>query len=186
MYARKNKWIICIYLAVFLMAGCVSTPGPKGWLPTPKQALSDAFGAWMIVEHGTLGRTKIAEGEFIAVQKLRVYILPQYGEDIESIPINTINKVTLAVYREHSYAGLWTLLGSLSTISHGYFLVASFPIWLLGGALNTAAESSSGIEELIVFNWQDLSKYARFPQGIPNGLDLEALKPKSKEDKKII
>lgn len=181
MCAGKNKRIICVYLMFFLLAGCVSTPGPKGWLPTPKEALSDAFGAWLIVKHGTSGDTRISEGEFIAVQKFRVLILPQNGEDVESIPINTIIEITLAAYREYSYAGLWTLLGSLSTLSHGYFLAFSLPIWLIGGLMVASAESSSGIEKHYVFDWQYLRKFARFPQGVPEELDLKDLKPKKKD-----
>jgi len=158
------------------MIGCVATPGPKGWLPDPKQALSDAYGAWLVVEYSSGEGTSIAEGEFIALDLHTIYILNETG--MEKIPTAKTTQVTLAMYKESGMIRFWALLGTISTASHGYYAGISFPIWLIVGISNAAAESSSGIIESSFINWTEFAKYARFPQGIPDGIDLNTLQPK--------
>jgi hypothetical protein len=74
--------------------------------------------------------------------------------------------------------GGWTVVGILSSASHGYYGLISAPIWLLCGLLNTAAESKSGFLLFPGSSWREMAKFARFPQGIPKDLDLQTLKPK--------
>lgn len=182
MYANKVKIIVSLSLVGVLMMGCVSTPGPEGWLPTPKEALPDAFGAWMIVESVSEADKKISEGEFIAVQNKKVYLLTK--NNLIVISTDKVRHVTLATYREKRIVGVWTFLGTLSTISHGFYSLISVPIWLSSGIWNAAAESSSGILKISALNWQEIQKYARFPQGIPQGIDLQLLKGKPLAKKK--
>lgn len=163
-------------LIMVWMVSCIATPGPKGWLPTPKEALSDAYGAWMIVEYSSESGKKTAEGEFIAVEKNKVYLLA--GISLEEIPTHEVQHVTFATYKEERIASVWAVLGLLSTASHGYFAAASAPIWLLTGIFNAAAESTSGVTKSDAIAWEEIRKYARFPQGIPQGMDLRQLKHK--------
>jgi hypothetical protein len=158
------------------MISCIATPGPKGWLPSPNEVLSDAFGAWMIVEYSSGSGDKTEEGEFIAVEKNKVYLLTRTG--LEEIPIPELQHVTFATYKEERMVGVWALLGLLSTVSHGYYAAASAPIWLIGGILNASAESTSGVTKSDTIVWDEIRKYARFPQGIPLGVDLRQLKPR--------
>jgi hypothetical protein len=162
-------------------AGCVTTPGPKGWLSTPEHSITEAFGAWLVVEHGLESSGSTSEGEFIAVDEIRVWLLSQDG--LRSIPIVDVTGLTLAVYMDKRAAGIWTFLGSLSTASHGYALVVSLPIWLAAGLYNTGAESSGGISIYKKVDWEAIRRYARFPQGMPEGLDHKLLKPKDYEKK---
>jgi hypothetical protein len=76
---------------------------------------------------------------------------------------------------------VWTLLGSLSTITNGFYLVLTFPLWLISGGIITVNESESGLfkteypgEEW----WRTVARYSRFPQGIPKEVDLRKLKSK--------
>jgi hypothetical protein len=165
---------LCLIIA--WMGSCAAAPGPEGWLPSPKEALSDAFGAWMIVEYSSESGIKTAEGEFIAVEKNTVYLLT--GISLEEIPILKVQHVTFATYKETRIVGAWTFLGFLSTISHGYFAAASAPIWLFTGIYNASAESTGGITDSDFVVWDEIRKYARFPQGIPQGVDLRQLKRK--------
>ncbi len=176
MFAKKTKTIGWLILLGGMMIGCVATPGPKGWLPSPKQALKDTYGAWIMVEYDSAGVSTIAEGEFIAVDTTSIYILNETGMAI--IPIIKTRQVTIATYEESGVIRSWALLGTLSTASHGYYAGISFPIWLLVGISNSAAESSSGIIKSIIGSWKEFAKYARFPQGMPEGIDIDTIRPK--------
>ena len=70
---------------------------------------------------------------------------------------------------------VWTLIGTLSTISNGGFLLFTAPAWQLGGWLATAAQSKRPILRSDQVPWLDLRLYARFPQGLPPELDLTSL-----------
>ncbi len=173
---KKNGWLI---LFGGMMIGCVATPGPKGWLPNPKQALNDAYGAWLVVEYVSGEGNVIAEGEFIAKDLYTIYILNETG--MEKIPTTKITQVKLAIYEEQGLIRIWAILGALSSASHGYYSAVSFPIWLAVGISNAAAASSSGIVKSSFINGTEFTKYARFPQGLPEGIDLSKLKPKNME-----
>jgi len=176
MYANRRSKIGGLCLMTALMAACMATPGPKGWLPSPKEALSDAFGAWMIVKYASNTGEKTAEGEFIAVEKNKVYLLTEMGP--EEIPTPKVLHVIYATYKEKRISPAWTILGLLSTASHGAWAVISAPIWLITGIIHSSAESTSGITESDSIAWEEIRKYARFPQGIPQGMDLRLLKHK--------
>lgn len=89
-----------------------------------------------------------------------------------------VQHVTFTTYKETRIVGLWAFLGFLSTASHGYYAAASAPIWLFTGIYNASAESTSGVTDSDFVVWDEIRKYARFPQGIPQGVDLRRLKHK--------
>ena len=68
--------------------------------------------------------------------------------------------------------------GALSTASHGVGLIISFPVWILIGSISTATQSYTPIQKFPVKSWDELIKYARFPQGLPRVLELGKLEPK--------
>jgi hypothetical protein len=75
----------------------------------------------------------------------------------------------------------WTALGTLSTASHGFFLIFSAPIWMLGGLMSGL---SAGIENDAVASndvLDALRSRARCPAGLPDGWDLEARHPEPRE-----
>ena len=181
MSAKKIKTIGWLFLLGGAMMGCVGTPGPKGWLPKPNQALYDAYGAWLVVEYASAEGNAITEGEFIAKDLQTVYILNDTG--LAKIPRTKITHVTLAVYKEQGLIRAWAIVGTLSSASHGFYAAISFPIWLVTGISNAAAESRSGIVKSSYIDWAEFEKFARFPQGIPEGIDLDTLQPKKRGKK---
>jgi len=58
----------------------------------------------------------------------------------------------------------WTVLGTLSTLSHGWFLILSVPIWSVVGGATTAIVWSPGVR---ASGCAEIRAYARFPQGLP-------------------
>jgi hypothetical protein len=157
--------------------GCARSSAPKGWLPIASQARQEAFGGWIEVKYGPGEEEKEVKGELIAVEEDSLFALSEIG--FVSIAAGDISRATLRAYdSKHGALATWTLLGTLSTASHGIILIASAPIWILWGSLTTAAASHAPEVKYKEASWDELSKYARFPQGMPEELDRSHLKAK--------
>lgn len=88
----------------------------------------------------------------------------------------TIEEARLSEYRT-DWRGLagWTSLGVLSTLSHGVFLLLSAPIWTIAGSIAAAAESRAALHDFPDEPLEAFPVYARFPQGLPPGVDEAAV-----------
>jgi hypothetical protein len=84
-----------------------------------------------------------------------------------------IQKAVVVGYdgQEGPMAG-WGLLGTLSTLSHGFVLILSAPIWLLTTAIAANAETNAA--QIDGGPWTSMRKWARFPQGMPETMIDEA------------
>jgi len=158
-------------LAAFA-GGCASNPAPQGWLPKAVVAQRTTRGGWIVVERKKDAPGGRVAGELIAVEEDRIYVLDDSG--LQTVERGSIEKMNLAGYATDGAAlGGWAALGTLSTLSHGKFLVLTAPLlWLAGGIASAADESRGGFAKP-----GDFQKYARFPQGLPPGLDADALGP---------
>lgn len=175
--ASARRVLTCVVAAQAL--ACASTTAPSGWLPTPSEAQSEAFGGWMSVEYRAGSRAAYAEGELIAVGPDTVFLLP--AEGLIAIPMGAIRRATLTAYDAQS-GGLaaWTLLGTVSTLSHGVGLIVSAPVWILTGSIATASASRAPRRQYRseAEAWQEFRKFARFPQGLPPGVQRTSLRLK--------
>jgi hypothetical protein len=176
-------------IAVMIIAlGCASSKAPDDWLPAPKDVPHDVYGGWLNLKlDAGANRFLIQSGEFIAVRDSTVILISQEGKSL-IFPMPLVRRATLELHqKETGQAGLATLGGVLSTLSHGFYLLISAPIWLITGT--GASSSVSHIDHFETDNpsigwWYDHSKYARFPQGVPENIDLAALKSKPYSQKK--
>jgi hypothetical protein len=112
------------------------------------------------------------EGELLAVEPRGVWVLPKDATTTLGrvfIPASEITNVRIDVYptQPWSYVG-YAVLGTLSTISHGFFLIFTGPTWLLTGISTAIGEGASG--HIDVPRPEDhvyLYQFARFPAGMP-------------------
>ncbi len=174
MYAGNAWWPLGLIL---LVSACAGTPGPKGYLEPADVAQREAFGAWIGVRFVS---TEMG-GELIAVHSDTMFVLND-SVGLEAVPLTSITYARLGWYNAQ-WGGLaaWTLLGSLSTISHGVGLLVSFPVWVIGGSLATSSVSRGPIvvvRQGDAEGWTLIARYARFPQGMPADLDRTVLRPK--------
>jgi hypothetical protein len=147
--------------------GCASNPVPSRLRVTKEQAVMSGKGAPARV---TFHNRAIAFGELIAASDDTVWILTEQGQ-LAFYPVSAIESVALGVHDNHAVIfGVWTALGSVSTISHGAFLIFTLPIWLVTGLSTTVQESRIGNFEYPPWPLVALKPYARFPQGAPLGL----------------
>jgi hypothetical protein len=115
------------------------------------------------------------EGELIAVQKDSIFIL-RNSDRLEGFAAEEVRSVHLQSYNPKlGTVTLWTLSGVASTVSHGFILIISLPVWIATGSLSGVAISASAHEKTEPEGWDALACYARFPQGMPAGLDRTGL-----------
>lgn len=157
-------------------AACASNTAPRDWLPTPTQAQTAAYGGWIELTYDQPEERR-TDGELIAVSAESVWVLS--GSQGLVIPTATVKTGKLTAYAAQK-GGLttWATLGTLATISNGGFLIFTAPMWIIGGSLAVGGESRAPERKNPPLTWVELAPFARFPQGIPQGIEVTALQPK--------
>ncbi len=157
-------------------ACAIQHSSPDGFLPSSEKAQEDAFGAWIDVIYSDGGQHRQATGELIAVGPDSIWVKDATGGVVLPLGAQVSGRVVWYDSDPGKMVGA-VLLGMVSTISNGYFLIFTAPLWLIGGSISVRIQGELPIVELPAVPSQ-LSPYARFPQGMPPGVDLWALKPK--------
>lgn len=156
-------------LPVLALAACISNPQPDD--RTPERAAKDGHGGTIVAT--TDGGDRIA-GELMAIGP-GPYVYVLVGNKLGAIPVRRIERAELFEYQSDWGFGLWGLVGTLSTISHGFFLFLSAPVWMASSGIAAASES---VAPHIVYPDDPLTEFrpwARFPQGLPAGVTGELL-----------
>ncbi len=183
----------CRVLIMLLVAGCATTGAPRGWLPTPSEAESQAHGGWIIVRYDG---TAEARGELISVAGDSVFVLPETGI-LTQIPKAAISRAKLTGYDAQAAkfsaltalglpilgGALWTLGNAMAdgdledergfpivVASVGFGLVATWPLSFLTGCIAGPVQSRKPQVKYPPTSWLAFRKYARFPQGLPEEL----------------
>ncbi|MEO8294184.1 MAG: hypothetical protein ABI613_01635 [Gemmatimonadota bacterium] len=175
---RNHKaWTQCYApLLAIAVAGCAGINAPRGSVPMAQVAAQDPFGGWAAVWTDKSYRPTF-EGELIAVGPDSVFVLS--GDTLVARPMSGVRRVRVVGYNPKAADLMnWTLVGTLSTASHGLIAFLSAPVWLLVGSITTS--SAAYASELNApghnHSWDDLRAYSRFPQGIPVGIDRANLR----------
>jgi hypothetical protein len=114
------------------------------------------------IEHA--GQT--TSGELLAVDDMYLYVLTD--SRVRAIERRKVTQVSVELYASQAgQAGLWTALGTVSTISHGFLLVITAPVWLATGISVTAGAAATNDLEIRDDRLGPLYQFARFPQGLP-------------------
>ena len=156
---------------------CASHTAPSGYLPTTASVQSDPYGGWIDLSYrGPDGLTRVM-GELVAVTGDTVWIKDASGGTV--LPTSEVTDGRLIWYDSQAgQVGGLTGLGVLSTISHGVFLLLTAPLWMIVGGTAAAIQSRIPMEEAPPVSWSELSRFARFPQGIPLGVEVSELSRK--------
>lgn len=146
---------------------CATNPDPRG--RSIEAVQRDGHGGWIEIITGS--DLPIA-GELISIDPdgLRVLaVTPQPG--LVFVSRARIRSAKLWAWEtEHGDIVLWGVAGSLSTASHGFLLVFTFPIWVLTTTVVASIESRASQIEYPDDGWDKFAIWARFPQGVPSGL----------------
>ncbi len=166
MFARALS--LATVLALF--PACVaSSPAPEAWRLSMDDVQRIAFGAWTRVQAKGL----VVDGELLAANE-NMLVLAR-GAHVTLVPSACIETVTVAAFEGTAGEMIaWGTLGSLSTLSHGYFLIFSLPIWLATMGGSTYAQSGAGylgadFRETRAPETEKVRKSPQFLQGPPPG-----------------
>jgi hypothetical protein len=110
-------------------------------------------------------------GEFLAVERDSVFVLSP-DSTVRTVPLDSVRHAKVAFYdAQWNQLAVWTILGSLSTISNGIVLVLTFPLWAVGGSIATAVQSRDAVRQVDnSLTFDAVRMYARFPGGLPENL----------------
>ena len=164
--SRWRRWASLTLVAG--MAACAQNPAPIGWLSPAVAAQKDPYGAWIVV---TTSDTSGESGEFLAVDKDSVFVL-SLDSIVRAVPRASVREAKVAFYQAQlGSVILWSVLGTLSTVSNGVLLVFTAPTWIIGGTVASASESHAPIRTVArPEDWETVRMYARFPMGMPENL----------------
>ena len=165
--------------AIVLLAACVSNPAPEGWLSPADVAATEAWGGWVVVDTSQGGRGAPAEvsGELIAVSPDSVFVMPE--STLLALPRARVSSATLFAYdaRWGRLAG-WGTAGTFLALSNGGFWILTGPLWIIAASASSASQSRAPrVQSSDPGGWEQMRDYARFPQGLPPGLDRATLRP---------
>lgn len=165
----------CLYLVAICLVGmgCASTSAPPRVLKSPEHEKQDVFGGW--VEVNVQGGEQI-DGELLALGRDTMYVI-RYDNSFVSIPRQDISYAKLTAYgMQRDMAALAVFTGTISTLSHGFYLVLSAPMWMFAGSASAGSHAKTA-QILYEGNsdWYEMEAFARYPQGMPD-LDRSRLK----------
>lgn len=124
------------------------------------------------------GKIKKYYGELLAVDQKHVYVLMK--KKVRKIDRKDLRKVKVKLYPTPWIGpAIYTLVGVLTCISHGGFLIITMPSWAALGSVTTGLISLENILVLKGKKLRHLFEYARFPQGLPLGFDPAGRKAKA-------
>jgi hypothetical protein len=175
---KPSRMSVCLGLSFGIaLAGCATVDIPAR-LPGATEVLSTANGGWVVIT--TAGKVT-RRGELIALGRDTIFIM-DHGALTLTPSINVLSaKLFLTDYPvTPGGAGVWTALGVVSSASLGFGAIFAAPLWLLVGGINTSVVARDADEGDLAFppaKLEEFSMFARYPQGLPEGVDRSMIRP---------
>ncbi len=114
-------------------------------------------------------------GELISVNELDIVVLNRTKNTCIAIPKNQIIDYGIRFAQPKHY-GIYIPTLTLSTISHGLISIVTLPINLISTVVVAISSERAYTIDHKKITYEQLKMYARFPQGIPDGLTLDLIK----------
>ena len=172
-----------IIITCMILAGCATVRTPRGYVPRWNEAGQNEYGSWIALIHfeDKARQQKSAHGgELIAIQDSILFLLDL--DSLKQFPVKDIASATLVTHRfgGPQYFG-WAALAftpnfiGMAVHSDWALEFASLGMFQLLPAVIATLINSASVNEIKypnrVLDLESLRIYARFPQGIPPGLD---------------
>ncbi len=117
------------------------------------------------------------EGELLAQDWRSLWVLTD-DRQLVRVPTARVRRVLVELYASGSLAtGVVTTVGTLSTVTHGFFLVLTGPAWLISGITSSVYESQTNDYGAKGSELDSLWRFARYPQGPPLRLAVTPTTP---------
>lgn len=160
-------------LVIAALSACVENPDPRQ--PSIEMMQTHGLGSWVVA---TSRAGWQVQGELISVtpQYMHILRIGQPGSSLVYLATRDVARAEVYTYESEGGLGVFGALGTLSTISHGFVLILSAPVWIIATSIAVASESSHiKLDYPEDESLAELAHWARFPQGIPPDVDEEAL-----------
>jgi hypothetical protein len=203
MLNKKYYLLLCIG---FLIASCASNKIPEGWLPYDYSSfVYNANGGYMFLEYSLTpeemkkaendssttyvqpvafddlkNKNKEIRGEFLGMRADTVFLIAPDNK-LYRIAWNKVSYGQLEYgTRNPGSLALWGIVGTLVTpFVNGLFSTISFPINIIATIFSLSGESGRNLyyEVYPPREWfNEVSAFARFPQGISDDIELNKIK----------
>ena len=162
----KTKLIIA---AMIMMISSCYTPK---YLPSSDQIDVNQYGSYIVI---TMSSTAMIKGELIAIDTNKIVVLNKSTRKCAAVSVKEVNGFSLRYASPKHYGGTIGLI-FLLPFFHGAFSVLTVPLNLIVTIAVTASGESAFTYNQKNMTYAKLKMFARFPQGIPPGIDLGRLK----------
>ncbi|MBX2965292.1 MAG: hypothetical protein KF845_04040 [Cyclobacteriaceae bacterium] len=165
---KKIIWTAAFILPM-LIAGC-RTPQ---YLPTPDTIDVNVYGSYIKIQPLLVSEIK---GELIAIDTDTITVLTKDAKECVTIPVKDVLNFTLK-YARPKKRYWWSIPASLPAAGmHGFYFPVSLPVNLLVTVSVTASSENAFRYSEADMTYDKLRMFARFPQGIPPGIDRASIR----------
>jgi hypothetical protein len=180
---KEIKLILGPACFILLLTACNRSFAPSAYKYNIHDVQRQISGCWTdvkIISAKSFQGEIFVSGELIAIESDTMYLLSLYK--LESICLDSVNEVILRMYQNR--AGKFALATSLLFASNivgavihdsGGFLLIGIPGLMTGTIISLIESSKSNLRCSNKYDISDLKKFARFPQGMPQGIDKSRL-----------
>jgi hypothetical protein len=178
---KRIKTILLLSGLIFFLSECSTVKIPANYRYSAQQLKREITGSWIHIklDSKAVGDTeKELSGELIAIQSDTIYVITLYG--FTGVHVSTVNEAVLYMFMNQpgmyaTFTGLLYLPDIVAALVIGTpgFLLLGIP-WVVTGGIVTIAEGSNHSNILKYPDFctlGELKKFARFPQGMPPGID---------------
>jgi hypothetical protein len=174
---KRRRDVVRLACVLLVAAACSSNP-PAGSTPEPERAVNEVYGGWVHCED-IEGKWLPDAGELLAVGADTLWLYSDSAAGVRAMPLAAIGRAEVYWYdRDTEVIASWTIVGMLSTLSHGVALVLSAPVWLLFGLAGAGTDLAASRVQVDAPDFARLRPYARFPAGWPPGFDWRHVEPR--------
>lgn len=163
----RSKIILIVVIGI-LFTGCRTYKN----IPKHTEIDTDQYGSLIEINYRS---DEYVEGELISVAKDSIVVLNSENNSCLVISKNQIYKYRLRFAVPKHYSQYIPIL-TLSTLSHGFIAMITFPINLVTTIVVAATGETAYSINQDKLPYEKLSMYARFPQGVPEGIPLYKIK----------
>jgi hypothetical protein len=162
----KTNCLLVVLGIISIFSSC-QTQYTK-YLPSPETIDVNPYGAYISLR---LKNKQLLKGELIALDTSSLIVLDQMSKKCVFVSMQDIEKFELKYANHKDYGGAIPLSG-LVTLTHGYWLLITLPVNLI-----VTVSVSQSSRHAFSYNKQtiplsQLQMFARFPQGIPPGVEV--------------
>ena len=164
--AMRIRFLLIVFLA-FMMGSCSS----PHYLPQADEVHLNQYGSYIKVKMRT---ASVVRGELIALDKEKLVVLTSSNRKCVTLPVSEMKSFSLSYAQPKHYG--WTIpLFTLVTLTHGMLAALTLPLNLAVTIAVTATGESDFKFNNKNITLHKLKMFARFPQGIPENVDVASI-----------